>query len=301
MVNIGRSPSPSPPATPIRPFLKWAGGKTQLLQQFEALYPEGPIARYFEPFLGSGAVFFTVRARLAPKACILSDSNAEIINVFRAVQQDVDRLIAHLDRHKQTHARDPEATFYDVRAHVPDDELERAARLIYLNKTCFNGLYRVNSRGLFNVPFGRPVNPGIYDEVGLRAASASLRGVTIEVRDFRETAKHARPRDFVYFDPPYDPISKTSYFTSYSKDAFGRQEQTDLADVAALLAAKGCFVMLSNSNTPFVRKLYKARGLHLVKVSARRTINSNAARRGPIKEVVACSYAPPARRNREAE
>jgi DNA adenine methylase len=167
----------------------------------------------------------------------------------------------------------------------------RAARLIYLNKTCFNGLYRVNRGGGFNVPMGRYKNPPILDEENLRAVSASLAGIRIRAAHFRETLEYARAGDFVYFDPPYHPISKTAFFTSYTQGAFGSADQEELAGVYAKLAKRGCLVMLSNSDCPFIRDLY--RGFDVRTVMARRSINSNAGRRGKIGEVVVLSYKPP--------
>jgi len=270
----------------VRPFLKWAGGKTQLLAEFAPLYPKSAHGgRYIEPFLGSGAVFFHVRALLAPSKCSLADDNPEIINVLEVVNNDVESLNDRLEGHRTKHLRDPEPYYYSVRAQqalrVP---LERAARLIYLNKTCFNGLYRLNSRGEFNVPFGRHVNPRIFDEDNLRAASAALQGVELKTRHFRETLRHAQPDDFIYFDPPYDPVSDTAFFTSYTEGPFGKDAQKELALVFRELATRGCHVMLSNSHTPFVRKLY--RGFDVRTVFARRNINSKANLRGPVKEVV---------------
>lgn len=274
------------------PFLKWAGGKSQLLAQFEDLYPAPPVPRFLEPFIGSGAVFFDVRTVLSPKRAILSDTNTELVNVWKALQGDVEAVIEVLERHKRLHA---ERHYYAVRAQlVADlDEVERAARFIYLNKTCFNGLYRVNSKGQFNVPLGRYVNPPILDAPNLRAVHDALHGATIKTAHFRQTLKDAKPGDFVYFDPPYDPVSETAYFTSYTEGAFRRDDQEELADVYAQLAARGCRVMLSNSDTPFVRALYQKFDVRTV--TARRNINSRADRRGRINEVVVLSYEPPPR------
>ncbi|MBI5159889.1 MAG: DNA adenine methylase [Micrococcales bacterium] len=275
------------------PFLKWAGGKSQLLPQFESLYPAAEdVERYLEPFVGSGAVFFDVRKVLLPKRSILSDNNADLVNVWKTLKQRVEDVIAALDRHRRLHS---ERHYYAVRAQKIDDldEVERAARLIYMNKTCFNGLYRVNSKGQFNVPLGRYVNPPILDAENLRAVCEVLGRASIKVAHFRQTLKDARPGDFVYFDPPYDPLSQTAYFTAYTEGAFGRKDQAELADVYAQLARRGCRVMLSNSDTEFVRSLY--RDFDVRTVTARRTINSRADRRGPIGEVVVINYEPPAR------
>jgi DNA adenine methylase len=273
-----------------RPFLKWAGGKTQLLPAFEKLYPRRGVRRYLEPFLGSGAVFFHAQALLQPQQSILTDNNEDLIATFTAVKDGVDDVITALDRHKRRHS---EEYFYAMRQKKPRGLVERAARLIYLNKTCFNGLYRVNSRGQFNVPFGRyKKDPGIFDAEALRRASSQLRQAEIRAAHFAEVVDLAQAGDFVYFDPPYHPVSETAYFTSYTRDRFGAEQQEQLAEVFAKLDAKGCLVMLSNSDTPLIRKLYREFDERTVQVKARRNINSKADRRGPVNEVVVLNYQP---------
>jgi DNA adenine methylase len=270
--------------------VKWAGGKSQLLPQFLSLYPEqGSVGRYLEPFLGSGAVFFHVQGLLRPSHAVLTDTNAELIDTFLAVRDEVDVLIELLRQHQAQHG---ESYYYEVRSQTPQARAERAARLIYLNKTGFNGLYRVNSRGLFNVPFGRHVNPTACDEALLRAASAALQKAKLHARDFRDLSSLARKGDFIYFDPPYQPLSKTSYFTSYTSGSFGEQDQRDLADLYAKLDRRGCLLMLSNSDAPLIRELYSDFRIH--RVSARRMINSDAKKRGPVSEVVVLNYDPKA-------
>lgn len=288
-----------------RPFIKWAGGKTQLLDQFEPLYPPASrVHRYFEPFVGSGAVFFQIRELLEPKEIILADGNAELINAYRVIQQNVTEVIRALARHKKAHSREH---YYRVRGQSVGrlGEVARAARLIYLNKTCFNGLYRVNSRGEFNVPMGSYVNPPILDEANLRAVSRALAGVKLWERSFQETSKQARPGDFIYFDPPYHPVSDTSYFTAYAvngnRSQFSEDDQRELARTYRELADRGCLVMLSNSDVSFIRKLYAGRStrghgdsrIRIRKVFARRNINSRADRRGRVGEIVVLNYTPP--------
>jgi DNA adenine methylase len=279
---------------PARSFLKWAGSKKQLRIAFAPLYPAAAeIKAYHEPFLGSGAVFFDVRNRFNPKRCTLSDNNAELMAAFTAVRDDVEKLITLLERHRTRHN---EKYFYEVRAIGPAEltkmsPIERGARLIYLNKTCFNGLYRVNSKGLFNVPMGRYVNPAIADGELLRAASAALRWVKLSTGHFSTVVDRAREGDVVYFDPPYVPVSATAYFTAYTEGAFGPADQRELADVYRKLDARGCRVMLSNSDTAFVRELYKGFDVH--QVLARRNINSKSDRRGHVSEVVVLNYKPP--------
>ncbi len=271
-------PAAEPPFS--RPFLKWAGGKTQLLAQLVRFYPpKGSVKRYIEPFLGSGAVFFHFKAMVEPESAILWDNNQELIETFRAVRDEVERVIELLGKHEEEHDK---AHFLRIRVKKPTSLAETAARLIYLNKTCFNGLYRVNSRGQFNVPFGKYSKPSILNEEGLRRASRQLAEAEIKEKDFRMVLCIAEEGDFVYFDPPYHPRSETSYFTSYTRDSFGPKDQEDLAEVYRALDKKGCLLMLSNSDTDFVRKLY--RGIRKVVVNARRNINSRGDRRGPIKE-----------------
>jgi DNA adenine methylase len=280
-----RAPAPAVPAA--KPFLKWAGGKKQLLAAFGPLYPKRPVLGYHEPFLGSGAVYFHVRAWLAPKRITLSDGNAELIETFTAVRDDVEAVIRELDRHQNAH---DDKHFYEVRDQLPIElfPAARAARLIYLNRTCFNGLYRVNSRGRFNVPMGRYVSPTILDAEGLRAVSANLAGTDLSASHFRRVLDGTRRGDFVYFDPPYVPVSSTANFTAYTKGAFGEADQEELAAVYRELDSRGCRLMLSNSDTPAARRLYA--GYRLEVLQARRNINSKGDRRGPVAELVVLNY-----------
>ncbi len=260
------------------PFLKWAGGKRQLLEQLARFIPElTPAATYHEPFLGGGALFF----HLQPRRALLSDINEELVECFQVVRDDVDALIEALLPCKN----EPEF-YYEMRARDPATltAVGRAARTIYLNRTCFNGLYRVNRAGRFNVPFGRYANPTLCDETGLRTASRALAGAKLEVRPFRSVLERARPGDFVYFDPPYQPLSVTSSFTAYTRHPFGDREQQELASIFARLVKLGCRVMLSNSDTDRIRSLYSA--FRIEQVLANRAINSKAAGRGKIAELV---------------
>lgn len=262
------------------PFLKWAGGKGQLLDQYDPLFPKR-YRRYLEPFVGGGAVFFHLR----PARAVLSDGNAELIDCFRAVREEVRAVIAALRLHR--YDRDH---FYAVRAIEPETLTlaERAARTIFLNRTCFNGLYRVNSRGRFNVPFGRYVNPKILDAENLRACSRALRRARIECAPFQAVLGEARRGDFVYFDPPYHPRSKTSCFTAYEPGGFTADDQRELARVYSALDRRGVLLMLSNSDTPLIRELY--RGFRIVEVRATRSINSKTEGRGAIRELVVLNY-----------
>ncbi len=268
------------------PFLKWAGGKSQLLRQFEALFPK-KFNNYLEPFVGGGAVFFYLynTGRLKDKKIILIDSNEELINCFLVIEENVEKLISILRSNKYVNKKE---VYYRIRAEKPKDEFERAAGTIYLNKTCFNGLYRVNSKGKFNVPFGRYKNPLICDSKNLRRVSIALKNVKILCDDFEKCLEYAEKGDFIYFDPPYQPLSKTSNFTSYTKDAFSEKDQKRLCEVFKRLDKIGCKIMLSNSDTHFIRKLYKKYRIEVV--YAKRAINCKASGRGAIKELVILNY-----------
>jgi len=281
-------------AAQARPFLKWAGGKTQLLDQFQRFFPgPGVMRRYLEPFVGSGAVFFRVKSLLGPERSVLADSNEDLINVYDVIQTDLEGLIRRLERHRRLHSKEH---YYRTRAQltIRMTDTSRAARFIYLNKTCYNGLYRVNSRGQFNVPMGRYVNPPILDEANLRAVGAALRGVRMLNAGFEQTLDYAKAGDFIYLDPPYHPISSTSYFTAYTQDRFQASDQQALADVFVQLHRRGCLLMLSNSDAPLPREIYRNPDFRIEQVSARRNINSRADRRGHISEVVVVNYDPAA-------
>ena len=270
----------SPPARP-RPFLKWAGGKGQLLPELLARLPQR-FRGYHEPFVGGGALFFELRALGRLEGAIhLTDRNPPLIDTYESVCTDVDAVIRRLRRH-----RNDEAEFYRVRAQDPRrlSPTARAARVIYLNRTCYNGLYRENRSGGFNVPFGRYVNPAICDAENLRAVAAALRGVRLSCTSYESVVDRVEPGDLVYFDPPYQPVSATSSFTAYHRDGFGAADQERLRDLCATLAARGVHVVLSNSDTPFVRRLY--RGFRVDQVHASRAINSRADRRGKVAEVI---------------
>lgn len=272
-----------------RPFLKWVGGKSQLLDQLRPLLPR-MFGRYFEPFVGGAALFFAIR----PAGATLSDVNAELVDCYRAIRDDVDGVLEALEGHR--YDRDH---YYEVRDVDPESLslVERAARTIFLNKTGFNGLYRVNRAGKFNVPFGRHANPSFADEDNLRSCALALRGVELLVRDFRAVLAHASRGDFVYFDPPYVPVSDTADFTSYAAGGFSTRAQEELADVFRRLTEKGVYAMLSNSGAPLVRELYA--DFAIDDVYAARNVNSNAAKRGKVVEVVVRNYGePPTEGNR---
>ena len=273
-----------------RPFLKWVGGKTQLLGDLhQRVAWLGPLGAYHEPFVGGGALFFSLYAadRLGKKTVRLSDQNQNLLDAYIGVRDHLEEIIKQLQGHKARHS---EEHFYQTRATVPSTLPARAARVIYLNKTCYNGLYRENSKGQFNVPMGRYKNPLICDEDNLRAASRALQRADIGRRDFREVLGHAKKGDLIYFDPPYWPLSPTSNFTAYAKDNFGEQDQRDLAATFAALAKRGALVLLSNSDTPLIHELY--RDFHIDIVQANRHVNSKAERRGKVNEVLVRSFGP---------
>jgi DNA adenine methylase len=266
---------------PATPFLKWAGGKTQLLGQLIPLLPGSGINRYHEPFIGGGALFFAV----GPPRSYLSDLNPDLVNCYQVIRGQVEDLIEALDEHVYE-----QEYYYEIRAQDPRDlgDVDRAARFIYLNRTCFNGLHRVNRKGQFNVPFGRYSNPTICDADNLRRVASALRSTTLQCAGFEKVLDRARAGDLVYFDPPYQPISATSSFTSYTSSTFGPTQQAALADVFCQLDRKGVKVMLSNSDAQFIRDLYE--GFEISEVQAHRNINRDAARRGPITELVVRNF-----------
>lgn len=276
--------------TKPKPFVKWVGGKRQLLKQFRelGLYPPEAFSpmtsTYYEPFVGGGAVFFD----LLPKNAKLSDLNSELVITYNVIKSNVDELIESL----QKHIYDKEY-YLKVRAEKVEDlsEIEVASRFIFLNHTGFNGLYRVNKSGQFNVPFGRYSSPVICDEDNLRRVSNALRDTIITHQDYKNVLEAAQNGDFIYFDPPYYPISTTSSFTSYTTEGFLEREQTELRDTFITLHERGCFVMLSNSDTPFINKLYSGfNGITINKITAGRAINSKGTGRGKITEVLITNY-----------
>jgi len=270
----------------IPTFVKWAGGKKQLIEQFKQYFPKN-IEDYYEPFVGGGAVLFYVLQTHKPKKILISDINEELINCLNVIKNNVEVLISKLKEHKELHNKE---YFYKIRKlnHKEISSIESASRFIYLNKTCFNGLYRVNSKGEFNVPIGSYKNPSIVMEQDLRLISKLLHNVEIKVMSFDKVLEYAKKNDFVYFDPPYYPLNKTSSFTSYTKDSFLEKEQKQLAEVFTELDKKGCKIMLSNSDTEFIKNLYNNYKINLVQ--ARRMINSDPTKRGKINEIVVTNY-----------
>jgi DNA adenine methylase len=297
-----------PEVSPVRPILKWAGGKRQLLPELRQYYPRR-FRRYIEPFLGSGAVFLDLHNSGLLEGCEvrLSDVNADIIGCYRAVRDDTSEVISALRTHEWRYRSHGAAHFYDVRDRLFNPErrgvqtalnpveaytASLAAMLIFLNRTGFNGLFRVNARGEFNVPAGRHAKPTICDEPNLRALGAALRrpGVELQLAGFDRALEDAGRDDFVYLDPPYAPLSGTARFTSYTSGGFDAEQQKLLQRTVIGLARRGTRVLLSNSAAPQIRALYqrhqgaKMAGLKATTVAARRAINSRASARGPVRE-----------------
>ena len=274
----------------LRPFVKWAGGKTQLLERLHAYMPE-TYNNYFEPFIGGGSFFLNI----APKKATINDFNAELICAYKCFQNDelFESLKNELKKHEVNHS---EEYYYQIRSMDKEEGFltlpiyVRAARMIYLNKSCFNGLYRVNSKGFFNVPSGRKKKAVTFDEENFDSLREYFRNnnITILNGDFEDAVKNAKAGDFVYFDPPYDVIENKNSFTSYAKNDFGKDEQIRLAKLYKKLSDKGVMVMLSNHNTAFINELYKDFNIHVV--NAKRMINSKADGRGDVEEVIITNY-----------
>ena len=265
------------------PFLKWVGGKRSIIEKLKARMPVD-FAGYWEPFVGGGALFFDLHSKL--KKVQLSDANRDLVTTYGVVQNDVERLIQKLSSYAEQHSKE---LYYRVRSnHSLQEPVDVAARMIYLNKTCFNGLWRVNRKGEFNVPMGRYANPAINAAENLRLCSAALQGVSIDHRDYRHIAPDAS--DFVYFDPPYHPVSETASFTSYAKLDFTKQDQLELRDFCLALHERGVKVMVSNSNTPYINELYQHHIFKTSIVHAPRMVNSKASARNAVEEVLITNY-----------
>lgn len=285
VARIAPATRPIAPSRAPAPFVKWVGGKGRLLAQLTPLLPRGvDRMRHVEPFAGGAAMFFARR----PARALLCDVNPALIATYEMVRDQVedviDELHGHAAVHDQTHYYAVRERYNHGRASGP----ARAAMFIYLNKTCFNGLHRVNRKGEFNVPVGRYVNPRILDEDGLRAASLQLRHADLRCSGFESLLANARPGDFVYFDPPYEPVSRTANFTSYARDGFAQEDQVRLRDVFSELTRRGARCMLSNSDVPFIRELYQ--DFRIDTVAAPRAVSCDARGRGMVSEIVVRNY-----------
>jgi DNA adenine methylase len=282
----------------VHPFIKWAGGKGQLLSELDKLIPS-QFNRYFEPFLGGGAMFFYMMSRGMRFNAYLSDTNRELITGYRAIKDNVKEVIRLLQKYETEYKRhrpyckEQQEYYFQLRNarnnNLPSsNDVEIASRLIALNKTCFNGLYRVNRRGEFNVPPGKYKNPPICDSSNLENVSKVLAGATILTDDYRDVTQNAQKGDFIYLDPPYQPLNNTSYFTAYTKDGFDDRDQSQLANVFRKMTDKGCLVLLSNSDTPYIRELYS--GFRIKEVKAQRAINCKGSKRAGHKELIISNY-----------
>lgn len=267
-----------------KPFVKWAGGKTQLLDQLLLFSPKG-FENYYEPFVGGGAFFFKLSSENKIKRVFINDVNEELITAYRVIKERPCELIEELSKTRYVNT---EKYFYEIRDEKPQEEVEATARFIYLNKTAFNGLYRVNSSGKFNTPFGKYSNPKILDVENILAVHNALQKDEITCLDFEEAVSTAWKKDFVYFDPPYQPISKTSSFTKYTSQDFTEKDQVRLLQCFKRLDRKGCYVMLSNSYSEFIKEIYSEFTQHTVR--ARRAINCVGSSRGNVNELIITNY-----------
>lgn len=271
----------SPESRRAKPFLKWAGGKTKLLEPLTSLLPE-KVGTYYEPFLGGGALFFHLSALGRMEAAVLGDSNPELINCYEVVRDSTDALIEQLGT-----LQHDEEVFYDLRGVKSEDlsSVPRAARTIYLNRTCFNGLYRLNKKGLFNTPWGKYTNPRIVDPTNLRACALALGSrTTLTAGDFTKLVEPAKEGDVVYLDPPYVPLTATANFKSYTQDGFTLDDQRRVAQCFTELAARGVHVVASNADMPIIYDLYEGHAIR--KVPVPRRINSKGDGRGAVNEVI---------------
>lgn len=275
--------------TLVVPVVKWVGGKRQIIDEIITYVPDS-FSTYYEPFLGGGAVLF----ELQPNKAVVNDVNEELMNIYEVIKDNVDELIEGLKRHK---IKNDKAYFYEIRELDRNREqynlltpVERASRIIYLNKTCYNGLFRVNKSGEFNAPFGNYKNPNIVNETTLRAVSAYFNKAKIRFtcQDFEDALKWSRKGAFVYLDPPYDPVSETASFTGYDKGGFDRNEQIRLKKTCDKLNKKGIKFLLSNSATDFIMDLYQDYKIEVIQ--AKRAINSKADRRGNVDEVLVMNF-----------
>lgn len=272
----------------VKPVVKWVGGKRQLLPEIEKLIPKS-YTTYYEPFIGGAAVLLNEQ----PKKAVVNDFNEELINTYKVIQNNVDELIEVLKIHDELNSKD---YFYEVRewdrlpGYEERSDIKIAGRFIFLNKTCFNGLYRVNQAGEFNTPYGKYKNPNIVNEFGLKALSSYFNeaDITFKTGDFEDAVKYIRKGSFVYFDPPYQPISTTSNYTGYTSGGFDEKDQIRLRELCDRLDAKGVKFLLSNSNVPFIQEQYKKYTIDVV--GAKRAINSNGKKRGEVEEVLIRNY-----------
>ena len=274
-----------------KPFVKWAGGKRQLIPILNENLPE-LFGTYYEPFLGGGALLFHILTHRQRQKCSISDLNSDLVLTYTTIRDRIDDLIISLKKHEKNYEKDSKSYYYYVREHVPNDGIEKTSRLLFLNRTCFNGLYRVNNKGKFNVPLGKYSNPNIVNEENLRSVSdiLQLSKVSIQCRDFQSVQRCAKKDDLIYFDPPYHPVSKTSNFTSYTNKDFTFDDLARLSELCTTLDEKGCKVLLSNSDSKEVSKMFSKKPWKINKVRANRSINSNSKKRTGHFELLIKNY-----------
>ncbi|HIH45851.1 MAG TPA: DNA adenine methylase [Candidatus Nitrosotenuis sp.] len=277
-------------STEPKPFVKWAGGKRQLIQTIDKYIPD-EFGTYFEPFLGGGAVLFHLLSQNPKMKCKVSDLNSDLILAYVTIRDRLDDLLKSLENHSKNYSKNPDSYYYAIRASEPKNQIDKVSRLLFLNRTCFNGLYRVNSKGKFNVPLGRYSNPNIVNEENLTSVSHALqsKNIMINCSDFSAVLSDSRKGDFVYFDPPYQPMSETANFTSYTNRDFTYKDLENLVKIAAKLSDRGCRVLLSNSNSKEVKEVF-SKDWKLVEVRANRSINSDSTRRTGQKELLIKNY-----------
>ena len=274
-----------------KPFVKWAGGKRQLIPILHQNLPES-FGTYYEPFLGGGALLFHILTDKNGQKCSISDLNSDLVLSYTTIRDRIDALISSLKSHEKNYQKDSKSYYYSVRESNPRNEVEKTSRLIFLNRTCFNGLYRVNSKGKFNVPLGKYTNPNIVNEENLHAVSSILQTnrISIKCRDFESVLRDAKKGDLVYFDPPYQPVSSTANFTSYTTKDFTYDDLTRLAELCLKLDSKECHVLLSNSDSKEVSDIFEKKPWKITRIEANRSINSNSKKRTGHFELLIKNY-----------
>ena len=274
-----------------KPFVKWAGGKRQLIPILNQNLPES-FSTYYEPFLGGGALLFHILTDKNGQKCSVSDLNSDLVLAYTTIRDRIDTLINSLKNHEKNYQKDSESYYYSIRESNPRSEIEKTSRLIFLNRTCFNGLYRVNRKGKFNVPLGKYSNPNIINEENIRAVSHILQSsrISIKCRDFEAVLRDAKKGDLVYFDPPYQPVSTTSNFTSYTNKDFTYDDLTRLAELCLKLDSRGCKVLLSNSDSKEVTDIFAKNPWKVIRIEANRSINSNSKKRTGHFELLIKNY-----------
>jgi len=274
-----------------KPFVKWAGGKRQLISVLSENLPK-TMGTYFEPFLGGGALLFHILSEQHDQKCSISDLNSDLVLTYTTIRDKPEELISSLKTHAKNYQKDSKSYYYSIRESNPRSAIEKTSRLLFLNRTCFNGLYRVNSKGKFNVPLGKYTNPNIVNEDNIRSVSHVLQSkkISINCRDFESVLENSKKGDLVYFDPPYQPVSDTSNFTSYTHKSFTIKDLKRLAKLCFDLDSKECKVMLSNSDSPEVEDMFREKQWKIQKIEANRSINSNSKKRTGHYELLIKNY-----------